>query len=146
MLTKWWQTAKVLWRYGLNAPRRANGLVASMLTSYERLYSPLSPVWDTIESLSGALGFKMHVAQSTDEYFIAQGVSAQFTHEMVEAATRVNYGHNVEDIHALEGACSMAADKASSVVGGNFQVFEHMIAASGARLALETEVCNVTPV
>lgn len=37
---------------------------------------------------------------------------------MVEAATRVNYASDVEGIHGLGGAVSMAATGASQVKGG----------------------------
>ena len=47
---------------------------------------------------------------------------------------------NVDKIHALEGLCSLAASGAASVKGGNFQIFEHFLAASQASLHLNTTV------
>ena len=80
------------------------------------------------------------VAQTTAEYLDTHGVSPKFTREFVEAATRVNYGQNVDKIHALEGACSMAATGASAIKGGNYQIFEQFLLRSKANLFLNTAV------
>lgn len=56
----------------------------------------------------------------------------------MEAATRVNYAQNVNSIHALEGLCSLAAAGASSVKGGNYQIFEQFLERSGASVHLNT--------
>lgn len=47
---------------------------------------------------------------------------------------------DLDKIHALEGFCSLAASGASSVKGGNFQIFEHFLARSGAKVHLNTTV------
>ena len=44
------------------------------------------------------------------------------------------------ELHALEGACSMAANSASSAKGGNFQIMEKFLARSGAHVHLNTTV------
>ncbi len=44
----------------------------------------------------------------------------------------------------LEGACSLAASGASSVKGGNFQIFENFIARSGANVHLNTTVRTIS--
>ncbi|KDN34630.1 hypothetical protein RSAG8_12292, partial [Rhizoctonia solani AG-8 WAC10335] len=73
-------------------------------------------------------------------YLTDNGVNLLFVHELVEAATRVNYGQNVDDIHALEGMVSMAANGAHSVAGGNWRVFERWVKESGAKVHLGTTV------
>ena len=50
---------------------------------------------------------------------------------------------NVVDIHALEGAASMAASGASGTKGGNFQIFEQFLTHSGAKVHLNTPVSFV---
>ena len=39
------------------------------------------------------------------------------------------------------GAVSMATDGAVGIKGGNFQVFEHFLNRSGAKVHLSTKVC-----
>jgi prenylcysteine oxidase/farnesylcysteine lyase len=138
-LTQWWQTAKVLWRYGWSAPYRSNNIANKLKGDIGELYRPDAPRWQSVEDLSTHLGWKALTARTASEHFQVNGVSRQFTHEMIEAATRVNYGQNADDIHALGGAVSLAAENASGVKGGNFLIFENFVNASGARVALKTE-------
>ena len=51
------------------------------------------------------------------------------------------HSQNVDGIHALEGACSLAANGAFSVSNGNFHIFESFLKYSGANVYLNTEVC-----
>jgi len=71
------------------------------------------------------------------------GMDKRWTRELVEAATRVNYAQNVDEIHALSGLVSMAATGASSVKGGNYQVFEQFVDRSRAKLHLNTTVTAI---
>ncbi|KAF6766488.1 Prenylcysteine lyase-domain-containing protein [Ephemerocybe angulata] len=141
----WWDTLKVLWRYGINAPRKTQSAVNSMIDSYLALYTKDTPRWDRVEDVSTALGFESLVASTTSEYLLSKGVSATYISEVVEAATRVNYAQDTDAIHALEGACSMAADNAAGIAGGNWQVFDEFLKRSGANVYLNTPVTSITP-
>jgi prenylcysteine oxidase / farnesylcysteine lyase len=105
------------------------------------------------------MGWVDLISNSTADYFVAKGVSKKYTNELIEAGTRVNYGQvsfapfliaqpphrlkqNVLDIHALEGAASLAASYASGVRGGNFQIFENFLNRSGAKVHLNTRVSS----
>ena len=78
------------------------------------------------------------------DYMETQGVSGRFVDDLVAAALRVNYGNTPDRVHAFISLISMAGEGASSVVGGNRQIFERMVAASGAELRLETAVSTLT--
>jgi prenylcysteine oxidase/farnesylcysteine lyase len=67
------------------------------------LYTADAPKWDNISDLASSLGWLDLVRNSTAHYLMAQGVSKEYTHELVEAATRVNYGQ--VRIHPLLIAC-----------------------------------------
>ncbi|KAI0828535.1 Prenylcysteine lyase-domain-containing protein [Trametes gibbosa] len=136
----WLSKIKILWRYGYKAPSKTQQLVAKTVSIFQELYSSRSPRWSNITSVVSDLGWSDVIAQTTSEYFDLQGIDRRWTRELVEAATRVNYGQNVDRIHALEGLCSLAASGASSVKGGNFQLFEHFIAKSNASVYLNTTV------
>jgi prenylcysteine oxidase/farnesylcysteine lyase len=96
-----------------------------MINKFLTLYTPDAPKWDNITHLSSTLGWTDLVSQSTSEYLRSEGVSDRFISELVEASTRVNYGQvhaymtfsrflahvenqNADEIHALEGAVSLA--------------------------------------
>ncbi|KAJ2933568.1 hypothetical protein H1R20_g3493, partial [Candolleomyces eurysporus] len=85
------------------------------------------------------------VSSTTSEYLLSKGVSPNYISEIVEAATRVNYAQDADTIHALEGACSMAAENAAGVAGGNFQLFEQFLKRSKAEVFLNTPVTSITP-
>ena len=114
--------------------------VQDMIDKFVTLYTPASPSWSNITELASVLGWADLVAQTSSQYLDAQGISRKFSREIIEAATRVNYGQNLDEIHALEGFISMAASGASSVKGGNFQIFKHFLGHSGANVFLNTTV------
>ncbi|KAI0689670.1 FAD/NAD(P)-binding domain-containing protein [Cytidiella melzeri] len=144
-LGTWWSTIKVLWRYGINAPRRTQALVKEMIGTFLTLYSTSlgSSPWQDLAHLASSFEWTSIVNSTAAEYLDGQGVNPKFTREMVEAATRVNYGQNADAIHALEAMCSMAANKASQVVGGNWQIFDQFIKRSNASLHLNTTVTSI---
>ncbi|KAJ7042618.1 Prenylcysteine lyase-domain-containing protein [Mycena alexandri] len=143
----WWDSAKALLRYGFQSPRRTQAFVDRMTNKFLTLYSADSetPTWDNITHLSSSLSWSDLVSKTTSEYLKSEGVSDKFISELVEASTRVNYGQNADEIHALEGACSLAPTGASAVEGGNFQIFEQFLNRSDANLYLNTSVTSISP-
>lgn len=140
----WLDTARLIWRYGWTSPMRARNIVGDMIKSIVTLYKKDTPVWSDYAQLATNLKWSSILSRTTAEYFEVSGVSPMFTREMIEAATRVNYGQNVDKIHGLEGAVSMAANGVSSVKGGNWQVFSNFLNASGASVYLNTNVKFIT--
>jgi len=63
-----------------------------MINKFLVLYTADAPKWDNVSDVASSLGWLDLVHNSTAHYLMAQGVSKAYTHEMVEAATRVNYG------------------------------------------------------
>jgi prenylcysteine oxidase / farnesylcysteine lyase len=65
-----------------------------MIKDIMNLYSPAagSKPFTNITSLASELGWTDIAAQSTMDYFDSQGLDQRWTREMIEAATRVNYG------------------------------------------------------
>ncbi|CDO76404.1 hypothetical protein BN946_scf184937.g18 [Trametes cinnabarina] len=144
LLSDWLSKIKILWRYGWKAPTRTQNLVDTMVDRFLPLYSPAPPQWSNISSAVSALGWTEAVAETTAEYFDLHDIDKRWTRELVEAATRVNFGQNVDKIHALGGLISLAPTGASSVKGGNFQIFEHFVANSTASVYLNTTVKSIS--
>ena len=75
-----------------------------MVDRFLTLYSPHAPQWPNVSSVVSELGWADVAAQTTAEYLDLQGIDRRWTRELVEAATRVNYGHvgrNWYSIHAF---------------------------------------------
>lgn len=136
-----------------------------MLAKFVKLYTPFwgtTPFTD-ITALASAIEWTDLVGNTTMEYFnTVLGGDGRFTREMIEGATRVNYGQvslvavhlmweaynvfvqNADRIHGFGGAASLAAEGASTLKGGNWQMFEQFIKRSGATVHLNTTVKSVT--
>ena len=65
-----------------------------MITNFVSLYTPEigSEPFTNLTSLATKLDWTDTIGQTTMDYFDGQGIYHKFTTEMIEAATRVNYG------------------------------------------------------
>ncbi|KDN46629.1 hypothetical protein K437DRAFT_256136 [Tilletiaria anomala UBC 951] len=144
----WWNSAKMLWRYGYS-PMTTKNLVKDLTERFLNLYNAawmhstgvskpkFSFPWRSIEEFAASLNFSELAAVSTlDHFYHETRISKLFVEEIVEAATRVNYGQNTDELHALGGGVSLAASGAAGVNGGNYQIFERMLDESGSKLRL----------
>ncbi|KAG5339896.1 hypothetical protein C0989_003043 [Termitomyces sp. Mn162] len=140
----WWDTIKAIVRYGVLAPKRTQQIVKSAVERYLTIYSLESPKWDSIADVSAALGYSNMTKDTAASFFAEAGVARRFAFELIEGATRVNYGQNLDDIHGLGGVLSLATDDARGIKGGNFQIFEQFLKRSGAHVHLNTEVKEIS--
>lgn len=92
--------------------------------------------WTSIEALAKSLKFDDAAALDAHTWFYNKGVSQLFVEELIEAATRVNYGQNTDKIHALGAGVSLAASGATGVIGGNYRIFQGLLAKSDALVHL----------
>ncbi|CAO1630352.1 unnamed protein product [Parajaminaea phylloscopi] len=144
----WWSSAKLFWRYGYS-PLTTRSLVKDLVTSFLELYDPKflhqqrranvtasGFPWSSVEDIAKAVNFDEAAATDAHTWFYGKGVSQLFTEEIIEAATRVNYGQNTDGIHALGAGVSLAASGAAGIRGGNSRLFQELLARSGARVHL----------
>lgn len=66
--------------------------VGDMLKQFLTLYTPESPRWDNITYLASSLGWTEFLNSTTSDYFLSHGVTQNYISEVIEAASRVNYG------------------------------------------------------
>jgi prenylcysteine oxidase/farnesylcysteine lyase len=138
----WWDTTKLLWKYGMS-PIRTNNLMKSTIAKFLKLYeAPFFPFRSLSEravelDLVGTTGL-------TGAQLLEQNkIYAPFTTDIIQASTRVNYGQNLGLIHGLETMVCMAIEGAMQVKGGNWQIFDRMLNASGATVLLDTAVTSL---
>ncbi|ORY55012.1 Prenylcysteine lyase-domain-containing protein [Leucosporidium creatinivorum] len=134
----YWDLAKMFWRYG-RSPLKVRSLVKTTVSSFLRLYSPAfisSGAFSSLSSFATSTNLSYPSTLSGLDYFTTEGVSPLFTTELIAAATAVNYGTPVGEIHGTGALVSLAATGAVSVKGGNRRIFEAFLGASEARLKL----------
>ncbi|TQV96892.1 hypothetical protein V2A60_000467 [Cordyceps javanica] len=129
----WWDAARLWWRYGMS-PYRAVSLVKTVVDTFLKLYDPPFFPFRSLTQRAYELGLE-RVTGVTGEQFLADAkINEDFCRHVLQPATRVNYASNLAHIHGLETMVSFATDGAVAVRGGNWQIFDKMIEASGAQL------------
>lgn len=134
----WWDLGKMFWRYG-RSPLYVRSLVKTTVDSFLALYSPSfvsGGPFSSLASFALATNLTLPASLSAASYFGSNSISPLFTNELIAAATAVNYGSSVEEIHGLGALVSLAANGATAVVGGNRRIFEQFVGASGATLRM----------
>ncbi|KAG8959873.1 hypothetical protein FRC03_007347 [Tulasnella sp. 419] len=141
----WWDAPRVIWRYGIFAANRVKAAVNAMVNSLDTTYTPgTHNTWRSVEELSEMLGFSDIHDRTADKWYDSKNINPKFTRELIEGATRVNYCQDIDQIHGLGGAVSMAANGASQVEGGNFQIFEGFLKHSDAQVHLGSTITSLT--
>ncbi|KAL5354025.1 hypothetical protein ACLOAV_000110 [Pseudogymnoascus australis] len=139
---EWWNNAKMLWKYGMS-PIRANNLMKATVAKFLKLYeAPFFPFRSLSERVV-ELDLVSATGVTGDQLLEANSVYPPFTTDIIQAFTRVNYLQNLGVIHGLETMVSMATDGATQVQGGNWQMFDRMLNASGATVYLDTAVSSL---
>ena len=137
-----WDSLKIISKFEESSLTTTDGLVKEMVSNYVSVYSTTHG-WSSVEQVSAMLNFTGLTPTDTATYLLSQGVGADLIYQYVEAFTRVNYGQDVDKIHALGGLVSMAADGAVTTVGGNFQIFTAFLDRSNATVHLNTTVTGL---
>lgn len=138
----WWDAAKLLFKYKwsvYSAQKLTKATVNTFLKLYDAPYFPF-------RSLS-TRAFELDLARVTGvtgkQFLTDSGISDAFANDIIQAATRVNYASNLDGIHGLDTMVSMAPEGAKAVQGGNWQIFDRMLAASAATVTLNTSVSSI---
>ena len=138
----WWNTAKILWKYGLS-PVRTQNLMKTTVGKFLRMYE--RPIFPFKSIMQAAHDVGLTAASSPSESFLADNkIYAPFSTDIIQASTRVNYAQNLGQIHALEAMVCMATDGAMSVRGGNWQIFERMLKSRENHVLLSTNVTDIS--
>lgn len=139
----WWDTAKLLWRYGL-APIRTNNLMKSTTGKFFKMYDEPHFPFKSLTKVAYDLGLTAVTAATGEQYLKENNIGALFANEVVQASTRVNYAQNIPLIHGLETMVCMATEGAMSVAGGNWQIFDGLARGSKADVRLNTIVNSLS--
>ena len=138
----WWNTAKLLWQYGVT-PIRTQNLMKTTISRFLKMYQEPYFPFRSLSKVALELGLAPLTSITGDELLRQHSILPPFSTDIVQASTRVNYAQSLTQIHGLETMVCMATDGAMSIEGGNWRIFDGMIARSGANLALKTTVQEI---
>ncbi|ODV70512.1 hypothetical protein HYPBUDRAFT_151805 [Hyphopichia burtonii NRRL Y-1933] len=140
--SSWWSNIKLLIKYGLSPIRLVrlkNRFISKFLQSYYDGNFPFANLTDlTVESK-----FSEVTHLTAEEYLYEQEISDDFANNLIQAATRVNYAQNLDQIHGIGSLVAVAADGAEQVKDGNWIIFDNFIKYSDAKLHLQTRVKSI---
>ncbi|KAI9779620.1 MAG: hypothetical protein M1839_007285 [Geoglossum umbratile] len=138
----WWNLAKLLWKYGW-APIRTQSLMKSTVGKFLKMYEPPHFPFRSLSQVAYDVGLTNVTSEIGEQFLKANNILPPFSTDIIQASTRVNYAQNLRFIHGLEAMVCMATEGAVSVEGGNWQIFNGMIKASGATVKLNTTVQQI---
>jgi prenylcysteine oxidase/farnesylcysteine lyase len=104
---------------------------------------PIFP-FESLDAAAARVGLVDFTAATGAQILKEGGIAEKFSREIIQASTRVNYGQNLGGIHGLETMVCMATDGAMAIEGGNWQIFNAMVKASGARLRLNNTAQEIS--
>ncbi|PYH98287.1 Prenylcysteine oxidase [Aspergillus ellipticus CBS 707.79] len=140
--SNWWNIAKLIWKYGW-APVRSYRLMKSTVNKFLEIYEePIFP-FQSLTLAAEAVGL-LNTTSVSGEFFLQKNsISPDFSREVIQASTRVNYGQNLALIHGLETMVCMATEGAKSVEGGNWLIFDGMLKSAHADVRLNHTVTSI---
>lgn len=139
--SSYWSLAKLVWKYGL-APYRAKKHVDSVINKFLKVYEQIPN--RSLYNLAASSELLAFTNITGSESYADFGVSPAFYHEIINAATRVNYAQEITKLHGLMSAVSFVTEDSMAVRGGNWQIFAEMVRRSEAFLHLDTRVATIS--
>ncbi|CAG8630998.1 12395_t:CDS:2 [Funneliformis mosseae] len=141
--SSYWDIVKLFWKYGW-APKKVQNLVKEIIGKFLEEYKYDEP-FISVDAEAERLRLDKERKYSAQYYFSElKNINQLYLQHFVEPLTRVNYGQNLAEIHAMGAFISLAPEGAKGIKGGNFKLFEKFIEHSGANLKLNTKITKVT--
>ncbi|KLT44280.1 hypothetical protein CC85DRAFT_271477 [Cutaneotrichosporon oleaginosum] len=147
----WWDKLTSGIRYGFLSPLRQASAVTKFVERMAQVYSPSflaqRGTVNSIEQFVASLQLgSEYTSRSAFEWATkVVGVSARWANEMMDSMTRSNFGADVTQVHGIAAlAGASVSEGALFMYGGNNQMFQAMLADSGADVRLSTAVTDIT--
>lgn len=139
----WKQALQLLWTFGVS-PTRAWTQRGALLQKFLKLYDKSNFPWTDLTKVVGDLGLNESFHTTAYEYFTKRYITKSYNTQIIGAMTRAIMAMDVTKIHGLAAAvCMTGSANGKHIEGGNYQIFEQMIEASGANLYLNNTVKKI---
>lgn len=146
----WKSIVSAIWRWGFFSTTRSRYLALEASKRFSSAYK-LAEIralgFNTVPGLLKALKLNEWAFSEAMYGLKKEGLGELYLKEFVEAATRVNYGQNL-DLNELGALiCLVAAFvPAKAIQGGNDLIFKEMLARSMTKIHMSTRVTTITKV
>lgn len=121
---------------------QVNSAIEKFTLLYDYDFIEQNGPFNSVDEMVESLGMTELIQQSGLSYLTSNGISKEFAEEIIESATRVNYGQNIDEISAVGSLVSMAGS-GMTVAGGNYQIFDKFLQNSNASVHYNTEVMDI---
>lgn len=138
----------MMWRYGIDLFRMSRS-VSALLKKFKNIYTiqaggrSFSSVENMLTAMGGEDMYGLTQVSANDHMVNTQHWNKRLIDEIIVGALRVNYGQGatLNAFTAYVALAGMEDGKLWSVVGGNWQIAEKVLEASGASLVMDDVVC-----
>ncbi|KAJ3373874.1 hypothetical protein GGF31_008759 [Allomyces arbusculus] len=138
--------ARAAWRYTtspLATSREANSAAAAL----GKIYDDDHPAYTSIGDLARQLNLSPYLNVTAESYLSTGSrwyfINDAFRREMVDGVTRSNYGHSIDEVHALAALVGFVNGPVYSIDSGNQRIFEALVKNSKANVQLGTRITHV---
>ena len=83
-MDSWWDTAKLLWRYGL-APIRTNSLMKETVNKFLSMYDKPHFPWSSLSQVVQDVGLTAITAETGEQFLNEHKISKKFADEVIQA-------------------------------------------------------------
>ncbi|KNE65221.1 hypothetical protein AMAG_10869 [Allomyces macrogynus ATCC 38327] len=137
---------RAAWRYTTSpmaTSREANAAAAAL----GKIYDDDHPAYTSIGDLARQLNLSPYLTVTAESYLRTGSrwyfVNDAFRREMVDGVTRANYGHSIDEVHALAALVGFVDGPVYSIDSGNQRIFEALIKNSKANVHLGTRITHI---
>ena len=133
---------KLFWKYDMSAIRTQH-LVSDNFQKFLRMFNATIFPFKSIGKAAFDAGLSTS-SKTSGQLLKENDIYALFSSDFIQAATRVNYAQNLAQVHGLKAMVCMATDRAMSVNGGNWQIFDRMLRHNKNEVLLNTHVTGIS--
>lgn len=138
----------MLWRFGFDL-FKVKSAVSVVLKKFENIYTiqvegrSFADVEDMLRAMGGEDLYSLTQVSANDHMIRNLHWNRRLVDELIQCIVRVNYGQGttVNAFTAYVALAGMENGKLWSVVGGNWQIAQKVLEASGASLVMDDVVC-----
>jgi hypothetical protein len=142
----WQDFVRDTWKYG-TSPYGLRRLLKDKLPRFRELYGERSYINQNLLDVIQRLGLVAESEQSAKDYLLENGISAEFSEEIIQPTARAFYAHNLGNLNRLSALVAMnplAVYRIGSSPRGNWELVHRLLCLSEAQIRLNSRVTKIS--